>query len=91
MHKAEISWKREDADGNKLSVYAHCFGGQWFFFSRHRRYDEWAAMKDPPLEDWLELLDGVIRRIQRRQRRPEEEVKIRAEIHRRYPDAALPT
>jgi hypothetical protein len=86
MAKAEISWKRVTEDGLPLQVYAQHVGRQWRFFARERRYDEWQAIEEPPLEDWLELLDSVKRRINRRLLRPEEEALVKQMIRERFPD-----
>jgi len=89
MAKAEISWKRVTADGFKLQVYAHHVGREWLFFERGRRFDQWQAVADPPLEDWLELLDAIRRRINRRLLRPEEEARVKKSIRERFPEAQL--
>jgi hypothetical protein len=89
MAKAEISWRREAEDGTRLQVYAQHVGREWRFFARERRYDQWQAVPEPPLEDWLRLLDSVRRRIQRRLQRPEEEARIEQTIRERFPDADL--
>jgi len=89
MAKAEISWKRITADGVRLQVYARHVGREWLFFVRERRFDQWQTVADPPLEDWLELLDGVQRRINRRLLRPEEEARVRNSIRERFPEAEL--
>lgn len=89
MAKAEISWKRTTEEGEKVQVYAQHIGDQWKFFMRGRRYDNWEAVKNPPLEDWLELLDSVRRRISRRLQRPEEEVRLKKVIKERFPEANL--
>ena len=89
MAKAEISWKRMTAEGIRLQVYARHVGRDWRFFARERRYDQWEAIADPPLEDWLELLDAVERRINRRLLRPEEEGRVKQAIRERYPEAKL--
>ena len=89
MAKAEISWKRTTAEGIRLQVYARHVGREWRFFARERRYDQWEAIADPPLEDWLELLDAVERRISRRLLRPEEEGRVKQFIRERYPEAKL--
>ena len=73
MPKAEISWKRFTPEGEKLQVYAQHVGRDWRFFAREKRYDRWQAVPEPPLEDWLELLDAIQRLITRRRIRPEEE------------------
>ncbi len=87
MAKGEISWKRSTEEGEKLQVYAHHVGDRWKFYWRERRYDNWVLVEEPPLEDWLELLDGVRRRISRRLMRPEEEVRVVKTIRERFPEA----
>ena len=89
MAKAEISWKRLNQEGIRLQVYARHVGKDWRFFVRERRYDQWQRVADPPLEDWLELLDAVCRRINRRLARPEEEDRIKARIRERFPEAQV--
>jgi hypothetical protein len=89
MAKAEISWKRVTEEGIRLQVYVHHVGGDWRFFARERRYDQWQAIAEPPLEDWLALLDSVKRRINRRLLRPEEEARVRKTIRERFPEANL--
>jgi hypothetical protein len=87
MAKAEISWKRVTAEGVPLQVYARHVGRDWRFFARERRYDLWQAVAEPPLEDWLALLDAVQRRINRRLLRPEEEERVKRSIRERFPEA----
>jgi hypothetical protein len=89
MAKAEISWVRTNEEGEKLQVYAHHVGDQWNFYHRRRRFDEWQALKKPPLEDWLELLDSIRRRVQRRLLRPEEIQRVEKSIRERFPEADL--
>jgi hypothetical protein len=89
MAKAEISWRRVTEAGIRLQFYAQHVGGDWRFFARERRYDQWQAIKDPPLEDWLALLDSVHRRINRRLLRPEEVARVKKSISERYPEAKL--
>jgi hypothetical protein len=89
MAKAEISWKRETPEGVRLQVYAHHVGRDWLFYAREKRYDQWRSVAEPPLEDWLELLDAVRRRISRRLLRPEEEPRVKNSIRERFPDATL--
>ena len=90
MAKAEISWKRTTPEGEDLQVYAHHVGDRWIFYSRARRFDDWERNDDPPLEDWLELLDGVRRRINRRLVRPEEEARVAKRIRELFPEANIP-
>lgn len=85
--KAEISWSRQTEEGERLKVYAKHRGDQWLFFHRGRRYEQWQRVEHPPLEDWLELLDAVRRRIARRLVKPEEEARIEREISERFPTA----
>ena len=89
MAKAEISWKRETEDGTPLQVYVQHVGREWVFFAREKRFDQWQEVDEPPLEDWLELLDAVQRRINRRLLRPEEEARVRKSIRERFPDAKV--
>ncbi|HEX3719378.1 MAG TPA: hypothetical protein VH595_15595 [Verrucomicrobiae bacterium] len=89
MPKAEISWKRELPEGGTLQCYAQHFGKQWLFFQREKRFDQWQAVKNPPVEDWLALLDSVQRRITRRLLRPEEEDRLRKIISERFPGTKI--
>jgi len=89
MPKAEISWKRVTEDGAPRQVYVRHVSGRWRFFARERRFDQWQAIENPPLEDWIELLNAVQRRINRRLLRPEEEARVKKSIAERFPDAKL--
>ncbi len=89
MAKAEISWKRVSDDGVHLQVYAQHVSREWRFFIREKRFDQWQSVENPILEDWLELLDSVKRRINRRLLRPEEEALVKKSIRERYPDAEI--
>ena len=89
MPKSEISWKRVSADGQKIQVNARQFGGEWRFSHREKRFDQWQAVAEPPLEDWLELLDSVRRFITRRRYQPKDETAIRRMILERFPDADI--
>jgi len=90
MGKAEISWKGRTEDGLKREVYARRMGGRWNFFVRERRNDQWQEMETAPIEDWLELLDGVQRRINRRLLRPEEELRVKKRILELFPGTKWP-
>lgn len=57
------------------------------FFKRAKRYDQWAALPEPPLEDWMELLDAIERRIARRLLKPGEDVRLKKLILENYPEA----
>lgn len=87
MPKAEISWKRTTEEGEKLQVYAQHVGGEWRFFERGRRYDIWQPVPQPPLEDWLELLDAVRRMIPRRRLMPRDEEHLLRRIREKFPEA----
>jgi hypothetical protein len=87
--KAEISWKGRTAAGERREVYARRVGDRWCFHQRSRRYERWAPLAEPSLDDWRELLDAVQRRIQRRLLRPEEEQRIRKAVRARFPEAEL--
>lgn len=76
-------------EGQSLQVYAQHVGRDWLFFAREKRYDRWQRVPEPPLEDWLELLDAVRRRIDRRRLRPEEEGRVKQSIRERFPEAPL--
>ncbi len=89
MPKAEISWKRVTTEGEKLQVYAQHVGREWVFYAREKRYDRWQLVAEPPLEDWLELLDAVQRLINRRRVRPEEELRVKKSIRERFPETEL--
>jgi len=89
MAKAEISWRRITKDGIRVQVYVQRVGRDWRFFAREKRFDQWQAMADPPLEDWLELLDAVQRRINRRLLPPEAEARVTKLIRERFPEAKL--
>jgi len=91
MAKAEISWKRVTGEGQTLQCYAQHVGNRWIFYQREKRFDRWQEVKQPPLEDWLALLDSVRRRINRRLLRPEEEERLRKTISERFPGAETET
>jgi hypothetical protein len=86
MAKAEISWRRRTETGERVEVYAQHVGNRWKFFMREKRFDQWQPVAEPPLEDWLELLDSVQRRITRRLQRPEEEARLKKTIHELFPE-----
>jgi hypothetical protein len=89
MPKAEISWKRVTEEGLRLQVYAQHVGRDWLFYAREKRYDRWQAIPEPPLEDWLELLDAVQRLINRRRIRPEEVDRVKQSIREKFPEARI--
>ena len=69
--------------------FAQLVGCDWRFFSRQRRFDQWQALKEPPLEDWLELLDAVQRLIARGRLQREDEDRVRRRIRELFPEAVL--
>ncbi len=89
MPKAEISWKRITSDGVKLQVYAQRVSRDWRFFAREKRFDQWQPVHDPPLEDWMELLDAVQRLITRRRLQPADEERLRRRIRERFPEVEV--
>jgi len=88
--KAEITWKGRAADGTKREVNAQRVGSDWRFSVRERRFDQWQPLPHPPLEDWLELLDAVHRRVGRRLLTPDHESHLRRTIHELFPGTELP-
>ena len=89
MPKAEVSWKRVTEEGKTVQVNAQRVGREWRFSNREKRFDQWMPLPEPPLEDWLELLDAVQRMINRRRLQPEHEELVRRRIRERFPDAKL--
>jgi hypothetical protein len=89
MGKAEISWKTKSDEGVRREVYVACTGHDWRFFEREKRYEDWQRLENPPLEDLLELLDCVQRRIARRLMRPEDEQRVKRMIREAFPEAKI--
>ena len=87
--KGEISWKRRTPEGERREVCAHHVGTKWVFYARSRRYERWEHVPKPPLEDWLELLDSIRRRVARRLLRPEEVQRVERTIQSLFPEAEL--
>ena len=88
-NKAEIGFERKLEDGTKRQVYVNHTGGNYRFYAREKRFDEWEAVKIPPLEDWMELLDAVRRRVTRRKLMPDDEARLVAAIKERFPEAEV--
>jgi hypothetical protein len=86
MPKAEISWKRVTDEGQKLQVYARRVSRDWHFFAREKRFDQWQPVAEPPLADWLMLLDAVRRMVNRRRLQPDDEERVRRRIRERFPE-----
>jgi hypothetical protein len=89
MPKSEISWKRVTDEGVKIQVNAQKVGKEWIFSNREKRFDQWQPLPEPPLEDWLMLLDSIQRMITRRRLQPVDEERVRARIRERFPDAEI--
>jgi len=89
MPKAEISWKRVTDDGVTLQVYARRVSRDWLFFQREKRFDQWQPVPEPPLEDWLALLDALQRLITRRRYQPADEERLRRRIRERFPETNI--
>jgi hypothetical protein len=89
MPKAEISWKRVTDDGQKLQVYAQRVSRDWRFFQREKRFDQWQPVAEPPLEDWMLLLDAVQRMVTRRRLQPDDEERLKRRIRERFPEAEI--
>ena len=86
--RGEISWTRADEEsGQKHQIYARQTGNRWNFFIRRRRFDNWEPLPKPPLEDWLELLDGVERRVSRRLQPPEAIAQVKKLMRDRFPES----
>jgi len=75
--KREISWNRRNEAGERVEICVEQTTDGWIFYSRERRPEPWLVVADPPLEDWLELLDAVERRIGRQLMKPEAADRIR--------------
>jgi len=86
MAKAEIEFEYPLEDASARHVYVAHNGGRYRFFSRARRYDHWEPVKEPPLQDWLELLDCVRRRIARGKLMLAEEKRVLQCIQTRFPE-----
>jgi hypothetical protein len=89
MPKAEISWKRITGDGEKLQVYVQRIGRDYHFFHRAKRFDTWQRVMEPPVEDWLALLDAVQRLVTRRRYQPDDEERLRRQIRERFPELEI--
>jgi hypothetical protein len=85
---SEISWTRRTEDGGKVQITARRFGGTWSFYTRVRRNEPWEALLEPPLEEWLALLEAVRRRVPRRLFPPDEVARIQQAIRHRFPESS---
>jgi len=87
--KAEIGWVSQSEDGDRFEHFARHVGKQWKFFIRQRRFEQWEAVENPPLEDWLELLEAVRRRVVRRLYQPDDVERLLRMIRERFPEAKV--
>jgi hypothetical protein len=87
--KGEIGWRRNTPEGGRLNVVAKRVGKQWRFVCQTTRFEKWEPMPDPPLEDWLLLLDAVERRVQRRKQMPDDLELVRRRLRERFPEHKL--
>lgn len=87
--KAEIGWTTPGEDGLKRHVYAQHIGNRWAFFERPRRRGreiEWVPLPEPPLSDWLELLDALERGHVRRRYKPKDIIALKKRIRELFPE-----
>jgi len=87
--KAEIGWVTQSEDGERFEHFARYVGKRWKFFIRQRRFDQWQFVENPPLEDWLELLEAVRRRVVRRLYQPDDVERLIRAIRERFPEAVV--
>ncbi|NJN06140.1 MAG: hypothetical protein HC814_06945 [Rhodobacteraceae bacterium] len=87
--KAEFGWTRKLEDGTKLSVSVQLVGNRWRFFHQTKRFERWEPVVEPPIEDWLELLDTVERLVPRRRYVPDDVERIRRTIREKFPEAEI--
>jgi len=88
-NKAQIGFERKLEDGTKREVSVNHTGGNYRFYAREKRFDEWEFVKIPPMEDWLMLLDAVRRRVTRRKLMPDDEERLVRTIKERFPEAEV--
>lgn len=92
--KADIGWTTLGPDGIRRHVYAERVGDRWRFFERPRRRGpevRWVAIPEPPLEDWLKLLDALERGAVRRRYMPEDVEAVRKHIRELFPESMAVT
>lgn len=87
--KAEIGWNSQSPEGEKFEHYARHVGKAWKFYVRQRRFEQWEAVENPPLEDWMELLSAVRRRVVRRLYQPDDVERLVRAIRERFPEAKI--
>ena len=87
--KAEIGWVRRSEEGERFEHFARKVGKQWKFFIRQRRFEQWQSVENPPLEDWLELLEALRRLVVRRRYQPDDVERLLRTIRERFPEAEV--
>ncbi len=87
--KGEIGWRRLDEDGIRVKICAEPSGDKWRFYQQYRRHETWEEIRNAPLEDWVNLLDAVRRRIARKKIPMGEDKKLIQHIRSLYPDADI--
>ena len=87
--KGEIGWKRRDEEGQRVKICAEPAGDKWRFYQQYKRFEKWELVEHTPLEDWLELLDAVRRRISRKKIAEGEDAKLIRMIKQHFPEAEL--
>ena len=89
MPKIEVTWTGETPEGEKRQICARTKGERFVFLTRAKRYDDWLEVAAPPLEDWLEFLDGVRRRVGRHLASAKDEARLLAHIRKLFPSAQV--
>jgi hypothetical protein len=71
----EVQWTDTDpTTGERRFVSAAKFAGRWQFKVRHKRREDWSMPATLTRAMWEELLDGLERRLPRREGATEEDV-----------------
>jgi hypothetical protein len=64
----ELQWTDTDpASGERRYVSAEMFARQWRFKVRWKRREDWTQNVPPTADMWADLLDGLERRLPRRE------------------------
>jgi hypothetical protein len=87
-NRTEIAWTKV-VDDVKHDVRARRAGDGWDFASRVGRGNQWQPLARPALEDWLQLLDGVRRRVGRHRKQPEDERQLLRVIREHFPGVEI--
>ena len=65
------------------------WGASGNFFTGKSGLTSGSPCQNPPLEDWLDLLDAMQRLVTRRRYQPDDEVRLRKQIRERFPEAEV--